>query len=115
MDIPSPPKQPHSGLGIASCILGIISGTAFLTFAMLSLVAGLSDTLATAVTSGAVRPNAQEQLMPVLVMTGAGIVLALGFGVAGLMQDGRKKLWAIIGCIISAIAALPMLEMLGII
>jgi len=113
MDTPPPPKRPHSGLGIASCILGIISGTAFFTFAMISLVAGLSDTVTTVVTFGAVRPSAQEQLMPVLVMTGAGIVLALGFGVAGLMQDGRKKLWAIIGCVISAIAALPMLEMLG--
>jgi len=115
MDTPSSPKQPHSGLGIASCILGIISGTAFFTFAMLSLLGGLSDTVATVVTSGAVRPSAQEQLMPTLVMTGAGIVLALGLGVAGLMQDGRKKLWAIMGCVISAIAALPMLEMLGII
>jgi len=115
MDTPSPPKQPHSGLGIASCILGLISGTAFFTFAMLSLVAGLSDTLASSVSSGAVRSSAQEQLTPLLVMTGAGIVLALGLGVAGLMQEGRKKLWAIIGCVISAIAALPMLEMLGII
>jgi len=115
MDTPAPPKHPHSGLGIASCILGIISGAAFFTFAMLSLVVGLFDTTVSLFTSGAVKHNTQAQMMPFLVMTGTGIVVALGLGIAGWMQENRKKIFAISGCVISVIAALPMLEMLGII
>ena len=94
-------EQPHSGLGIASFILSIVSGV--LIF-LLVVVAGVIE---------ATTPGGMDEESAVAVMVGLCLfallfvsLVALVLGIAGLVQQDRKKIFAILGTVFSAVTIL---------
>lgn len=93
--------QKHSGLGIASFITSIVSG--ILVFLLIA-VAGVME----ASTPGGMDEESAGAVIVGLscfCFSGASLV-ALGLGIAGLMQKERKKLFAILGIVFSAVTIL---------
>jgi uncharacterized membrane protein len=98
----------HSGLGIASFVVGIVSGLLLLT---VFVIAGIAETST---------PGGIDEKSPIAVLIGLLLFLFLGvalvglvLGVAGLLQKDREKIFAILGVIFSAIAILcPILLVL---
>lgn len=85
----------HSGLGIASCIIGVLAG--LIEIAIVT-IAGMIEVSA----PGGMDENSPEAIMIGLgLFAGLGIaMLGIGLGVGGLMQR-RKKLFAVLGVLIS--------------
>lgn len=90
--------QKHSGLGITSFIFSIVSG--ILIF-ILIIIAGMME---------ASTPGGIDEKSAAAVIVGLFIIaflflclVALGLGIAGLMQKDRKKLFAILGTIFSTV------------
>jgi len=97
----------HSGFGTASFILACV-----MTVCLVALVVAIGI-LATS-TPGEVNGES-----PIAVALGLGIlgtlaveVFAVGLGVAGLLQRDRKKVFAVLGLIISSITVLGVLSLL---
>jgi hypothetical protein len=93
----------HSGLGIASFILSILTGVGAF---VLVVVAGVVE---------ASTPGGMDENSAVAVVIGLGIIgvtileiLALGLGVAGLLQSNRTKILAVLGVLFSTAALLGM-------
>jgi len=87
----------HSGLGIASFILSIISGIfLFLIFA----VAGMIESS----TPGGMSEESPAAMLIGLFMLGFMFLtlLAVGLGIGGLLQSDRLKIFALLGIIFSA-------------
>lgn len=91
-------KQKHSGLGIASFIVSIVSG--ILTF-LLVVVAGVIE----ASTPGGIdEESAGAIVLGLLLFAFLGMLLVgLGLGIAGLFQKERKKIFAILGTVFSSV------------
>jgi len=97
-------EQKHSGLGIASFISSINSGISlFLIF----VVAGVMETSS---------PGGMDEESPAAIVAGLGMLaflfvalIALGLGIAGIIQKDRKKLFAVLGTVFSACAFLGTL------
>ncbi len=91
-------EQKHSGLGIASFITSIVSG--ILTF-LLIVIAGVIET---STPGGMDEESASAMIVGLFLFTflGASLV-ALGLGIAGLMQKERKKIFAILGTVFAAV------------
>jgi len=92
-------EKKHSGLGIASFITSIVSG---LLIFLLIVVAGVME----ASTPGGIDEESAGAVMVGLFLfafLGAALV-ALGLGIAGLLQKERKKLFAILGTVFSAVS-----------
>ena len=101
--VPERPAQPvvelkHSGFGIASFILSMGSG--LLCMAMF-VVAGVME---------ASTPGGMSEDDPVVMLVGLGILaggfamlISAVFGVAGLFQQNRKKIFAILGLLFSVL------------
>jgi len=106
---PSPSlKLRHSWLGIASCIVGLVLG---LPFVVMLMGAIFIKTLLSSVFGG-VPGSIQMGLEPwAMVIMTIGSAVALGLGIAGLRQPDRKRFFPILGCTLSAIAALSLLGM----
>lgn len=88
----------HSGLGIASFVTGIISGICLF---LLIVIAGVME----ASTPGGIDEDSAGAVMVGLFLfafMGAALV-ALGLGIGGLLQKERKKIFAILGTIVSAV------------
>lgn len=88
----------HSGLGIASFVTGIISGICLF---LLIVIAGVME----ASTPGGIDEDSAGAVMVGLFLfafMGAALV-ALGLGIGGLLQKERKKIFAILGTIFSAV------------
>lgn len=91
----------HSGLGIASFIVSIFSGgLMFITV----VIAGLIE---------ASSPDGMDETSPVAMMVGFAIfgfvgisLIALVLGIVGLFQSDRKKIFALLGTIFSALTIL---------
>jgi hypothetical protein len=96
-------EQKHSGLGIASFITSIVSG--ILIF-LLIVIAGAMEVS----TPGGMDEKSAGAMMVGLffVFLGASLV-ALGLGIAGLLQKDRKKIFAILGTIFSAVTIVGMI------
>jgi hypothetical protein len=91
--------QKHSGLGIASFITSIVSG--ILLF-LLIVIAGVMESS----TPGGMDEESAGAIMVGLFLfafLGAALV-ALGLGIGGLLQKGRKKIFAILGTVFSAVS-----------
>ncbi len=92
-------QQKHSGLGIASFITSIVSG--ILIFLVI-VIAGVME----ASTPGGIDEESAGAVMVGLFLfafLGAALV-ALGLGIGGLLQKERKKIFAILGTVFSAVS-----------
>ncbi|MGM0516777.1 MAG: DUF6142 family protein [Pseudomonadota bacterium] len=103
-------EQRHSGLGIASFIIGIAS--AILMF-LLIVVAGALE---------ASTPGGMDEESAAAVIVGLFLILflltsvvAFGLGVAGLFQRDRKKVFPVLGTVFSSVTVLGsvMLVLVG--
>ena len=94
-------EKKHSGLGIASFIISIVSSIS--TF-MLIVIAGVMETSR----SGGIDEESVGAVMVGLFILAFLFVslVALGLGIAGLIQKDRKKVYAIIGTVFSALTFL---------
>lgn len=91
-------QKKHSGLGVASFITSIISGVFIF---LLIVVAGVME----ASTPGGMDEESIGAVMVglfLLLFLGAALV-ALGLGIGGLLQKERKKIFAILGTVFSAV------------
>jgi hypothetical protein len=88
--------QKHSGLGIASFIISIVAGISmFLIFVAAGVMEvsspnGIDEKSAGAIVLG----------LFIIVAIGASLI-ALGIGIAGLLQKERKKIFAVLGTVFS--------------
>ncbi len=90
-------ERKHSGMGIASFITSV--ACAVVTFALI-VVAGVME---------ASTPGGMDEKSAAAVAVGLGLLaslgvclIALGLGVAGMLQRDRKKIFAVLGAIIAA-------------
>ncbi|MFM2480303.1 hypothetical protein [Celerinatantimonas sp. YJH-8] len=93
--------QKHSGVGIASFIISIV--TAVFSFLFI-LIAGVVSTLV---------PGGLDRHSGALILIGLFVIIfifselvALGLGIAGLCQRDRNKIFAILGTVFSVVALL---------
>lgn len=97
------PMEPlkHSGLGIASFVLALLSG---LMIVVVVVIAGVIE----ASTPGGMDEQSGEAIAIGLSLFAflGGALVSLGLGVAGLIQGGRKKLFAVLGTVFSGLALL---------
>ena len=91
----------HSGLGIASFIISIVAA---LFIFILVVVAGVVETA----TPGGMDEDSAQAIIIGLFIIGTIFVdlVALGLGIAGLFIKERKKVFAILGTIFSAVTML---------
>ncbi|WP_447593413.1 hypothetical protein [Aquipseudomonas campi] len=94
-------EQKHSGLGIASFIISIVTG--ILIF-LLFIVAGVIESS----TPGGINEESTEAIVLglfIILMLFINLV-AIGLGIGGLCQSERKKIFAILGTIFSSLTTL---------
>ncbi len=104
-------ESKHSGLGIASFVLSLLSG--FSIFALVVVSALLE----------AANPGAMNEESPIAVAVGLMLffllglcLLAIGLGIGGMFQGSRKKIFCILGTAFSALTffATVLLVLVGI-
>ena len=96
----------HSGIGIASFVVSIIAGIAMF---FLTIAAGVIEVST---------PGGMHERSPVAIILGLSLLafwflslVALGLGIGGLFQRSRKRLFAILGAVFSAITFMGALLM----
>ena len=90
------PTRPHSGLGIASFILSLAAGAALV---VLLGIAGVIESQP----GGMDEESAGAVLVGLLLaLTALAHVLALGLGIAALVQAGRSKLFGVLGTVFAS-------------
>ena len=94
------PTQPHSGLGIASFIISMAAGAALVILLVIAGVLGSQSGGMDEESAGAI------VLGLLLALTALGHVLALGLGIAALVQAGSNKLFGILGTVFASMALL---------
>jgi hypothetical protein len=92
----------HSELGLASFV------TSILTLVLLILVFGITLFLAATSPDGVDEEAAATIILggTMLACVGA-LVVAFGLGIAGLWQTERKKLFALLGIVLSGLGLMP--------
>ena len=86
----------HSGLGIASFITAIVSGV----FVFLLVV--IAGAIEVSTPGGMDEESASAVIIGLLLFALVGALLvAIGLGIAGLVQNGRKKVFAVLGTVFS--------------
>lgn len=91
------PTRPHSGLGIASFIISLAAGAA------LVLLLGIAGVLE-AQSSGGIDEESTTAVVLglILALTALAQVLALGLGIAALVQAGCSKLFGVLGTVFAS-------------
>ena len=93
------PELPHSGFGITSTILGVLSILGFVAMCItaVALVADDPD----------LPEDSPEAMFLGTLVCGSGLLAMLGvlFGIIGVVTPGRKKLYAFVGLGISGLIA----------
>ena len=90
------PTRPHSGLGIASFIISLAEGAALV---VLLGIAGVIESQP----GGMDEESAGAVLVGLLLaLTALAHVLALGLGIAALVQAGRSKLFGVLGTVFAS-------------
>ncbi|PVY92412.1 hypothetical protein C8C95_3282 [Acidovorax sp. 99] len=90
------PTRPHSGLGIASFIISLAAGAALV---VLLGIAGVIESQP----GGMDEESAGAVLVGLLLaLTALAHVLALGLGIAALVQAGRSKLFGVLGTVFAS-------------
>jgi len=126
MDTPPSPKQPHSGLGIASCIMSLLSWPVVLILAYMlvktqpksmpraapgDIPSGIFSWLIEDVFFGPFKAGLAEMVKAALMFPGLVLLFALGFGIAGWMQRDRESTYAILGSLVSAVGVASVLAL----
>jgi hypothetical protein len=97
MQIGQPLTSKHSGLGIASFIISLLTG-------ILMCVAIGGATILQASSGGAIRSN--TTVMAILGLFILALIfaclVALGLGIGALFQKNRKRVFGVLGIVISA-------------
>lgn len=98
----------HSGLGIASFVLSIVS--LVLIFGLL-IVAGVLE----ATTPGGMNEESVEAIVVGLLLFAfiGTALIATGLGIAGLCQKQRKKIFAILGTIFSLVTVVSTVSLIS--
>ena len=96
----------HSGFGIASFAIGILSGLA--EFAMV-VIAGVME----ASTPGGVNEEAPAVILLGLCLIGGGLaLLGIVLGIVGLVQANRSKIFAVLGLVFNALVILGVIGLM---
>ena len=90
------PTRPHSGLGIASFIISLAAGAALVVLLGIAGVIGSQPGGMDEESAGAVLVGLLQAL------TALAHVLALGLGIAALVQAGRSKLFGVLGTVFAS-------------
>ena len=97
---------PHSGLGITSFIISLVAGVGLLA---LFGIAGVAEA----------QPNGLDEeshmagvLGLLMLLTALAQIVALGLGIAGLVQAGRSKLFSVLGTVFASTALFGSLLLL---
>lgn len=108
----APTELKHSGVGIASFVLSLLSGVSL--FALFGVAAYMASQ-----SPGGMSEDDPTAMLLGFALIGAGMAqfLAVILGVVGLFQANRKKIFAILGTIFSLLAILSFggLMVLGIV
>ena len=92
-------EQKHSRLGIASFITSIVSGI------LIYLLMVIAASMAASTPAGMYEPSAGTLIAGLSVFAFLGVTLvALCLGIVGLLQKERKKIFAILGTVFSAVS-----------
>lgn len=93
--------EKHSGLGIASFVLSLVSGAGLLA---LFAIAGI---IGTQTPGGLDEESPQAILIGISLFAFMGLlIVGLGIGIAGFFQKNRKSVFAILGMVISMVTVL---------
>jgi len=105
----APAELKHSGVGIASFLLSIISGVMLV---VLVVIAGVMQ---------ASTPEGMDEEAPEVIALGLGLIgflfgsfLGLVLGIIGLFQNRRKKIFAILGILFGGLALFVVLGLMAI-
>ena len=105
----APARVPHTGLGISAFVISLLaSGLMVIAFVMAAALeaqhGGLNEDSPGAIVLGLF-----------LVLSGLGQLLALGLGIAGMLQANRNKLFGVLGtvCAATALVGGGLLMLLG--
>lgn len=100
----SPVDKKHSGMGIASFVISVVA--AVLVFVLL-VVAGVME----ATTPGGIdEASAGAVIVGLLIIALLGVdLVAIGLGIAALMQGGRKKVFPVLGLVFSCVTVVGTL------
>lgn len=99
--------QKHSGLGIASFVTSLASG---IMIFLLIIIAAVMKTSAPESMDG---KSAGATIVGLLLFAFIGTSLvALGLGIGGLLKKDRKKIFAILGTVFSAVAIVGTISLI---
>lgn len=107
----TPPSLPHSGMGIASFIISLVAGVCLLvTFG----IAGAAESQPGGLNEESLMAGVLGLLM---LLAALAQVVALGLGIAGLVQAGRSKIFGVLGTVFASMALLGslLLILLGVV
>jgi hypothetical protein len=99
---------PHSGVGMASCVLALLA-VLIGAFAMVLIADVGPDEI-----EAAIEAEEPEAVLAMLLFVGAGLVSLIGLvlAIAGLLQQDRNKLFAILGLCLNGLLFLCGLAMM---
>jgi len=102
------PEMPHSGLGVASFIISLVAGVGML------VLVGVATVLSAAQPGGQLDEESLAAIMIGLVLALAALaqLVAIGLGIGGLVQTGRKKVFAVLGTVFAAMSLLGALMLM---
>jgi hypothetical protein len=98
-------RRGHSGLGIASLVLGVVAGVAACVFFVVAGVLGSSSSM----NQGPLLAVAVGVGMILVVMTTS---FASGLAVGGLVQKDKSKAFAIIGLVVNILLILSLFALM---
>lgn len=100
-------ERKHSGFGIASFVVGVI--TAVMMFALFAVAAMME----TSTPGGMDEESIGAMLVGLALFALLGLdLLAMGLGIAGLLHAGRRKVFAILGLCVCVATVLGTLFLL---
>jgi len=107
----------HFELGIVSCVLNIAALASFFLIVIIKCISVLAHIFMAIIviaimwlfTAGFLRLSLEDMGIKkivfvepwMLIVPGVFMLIALGFGIAGLMQNEHKKCFATVGCLFS--------------
>ncbi len=96
-------EQKHTGLGIASFIISILSGILMFITVMTAGIIELSNP------GGIAEAESAMVIGVFLLLFFASSLVAFGLGIGGLFQKERKKIFAILGTVFSAVTVIGVI------
>ncbi len=99
-------KLKHSGMGIASFATSVVVG-------LLIIVCYLAIIAKAVATGGTLDKHSSFAIISGMIVIGLLLcdLIALGLGIAGIFEKKRKKIYAILGTIISAVIILMVISL----